>query len=123
MLSDYGNARPWADNMIGKINLYGLHRCHVSVISWHELRFGLGTLGGQRRARLDAFYATFRLAAFDRAAALASAQVRLDLGSKSIDLADAMIAGQAISGNYILVSNNAKHFARVKGLHWVNWAV
>ena len=85
--------------------------------------FGLGALRGKRRASLDALYAGFQLVAFDRAAALASAQVRLDLGSKGIDLADAMIAGQAMAGNYVLVSNNVRHFARIKGLHWVNWAV
>ena len=123
VVSDFGNGRAWAGAIGAKIDLYGGHRCYVSAITWHELMFGLGALRGKRRASLDALYAGFQLVAFDRAAALASAQVRLDLGSKGIDLADAMIAGQAMAGNYVLVSNNVRHFARIKGLHWVNWAV
>jgi tRNA(fMet)-specific endonuclease VapC len=59
----------------------------------------------------------------DRTAAIASAQVRRDLVSKGIELADALIAGQAIAGGFTLVSNNTRHFAHVKGLHLVNWAV
>ena len=123
MVSDYGNARPWANKIIGKIDLYGAHRCHVSAISWHELTFGLGALGVKRRSALNAVYNGFVFTPFDRAAAIASAGVRLDLGSKAIELADALIAGQAIAGGFTLVSNNTRHFARVKGLHLVNWAV
>ena len=123
VLSDFGNAKPWAGNIGTKINLYGTHRCYVSAISWHELMFGLGALGGARRSRLNAVYAAFPFVGFDRPSAIASAKVRRDLGSKSIDLADALIAGQAIAGGFILVSRNARHFARAPGLHLVNWSL
>ena len=123
VVSDYGNARAWASKIIGKIDLYGVHRCHVSAISWHELMFGLGALGIKRRSALNAIYNGFVFTPFDRAAAISAAQVRRDLGRKGIDLADALIAGQAIAGGFTLVSNNTKHFARIKGLHLVNWAV
>ena len=85
--------------------------------------FGLGALGGKRRASLSALYAGYQLVPFDRVAGSAAAQVRLDLGSKGIGLADALIAGQAIAGGFTLVSNNAKQFARVPGLQWVNLAI
>ena len=85
--------------------------------------YGLGALGPKRRSDLNAIYNGFVFAPFDRAAAIASALVRRDLGSKGIDLDDALIAGQAIAGGFTLVSNNTKHFARVAGLHLVNWAV
>ena len=123
VISDYGNDKPWAGKILQKISLYGLHRCHVSAVTWHELTFGLGALGGKRRAGLSALYASYQLVPFDRAAAIASAQVRIDLGSKGIGLADALIAGQAMAGGFVLVSNNAKQFSRVSGLDWVNWAV
>ena len=123
VISDYGNGKPWAGNIFDKIALYGQHRCHVSAISWHELMFGLGALGPKRRAALNEVYNGFQFVGFDRAAAIASAQVRQGLGENGIDLADALIAGQAIAGGFTLVSNNTKHFSRVKGLHLVNWAV
>lgn len=123
VLSDYGNGRPWAGKIGAKINLYGSHRCYVSAITWHELTFGLGALGSARRTQLNAVYANYPFVPLDRAASIAAAQVRLDLGSKGIGLADALIAGQAIAGGFTLVSNNAKQFARVPGLQWVNWAV
>ena len=123
VVSDFGNAKPWARLIAAKINLYGEHRYHVSAITWHELMFGLGALGNQRRADLNAVYNGFVFTPFDRAAAIASAQVRRDLGKKGIGLADAFIAGQAIAGGFTLVSNNTKHFARVPGLHLVNWAI
>ena len=123
VISDVGNGRAWAIAIGKEIDLYGAHRCHVSAISWHELMYGLGALGVKRRSSLNAFYAAFVFTPFDRAAAIASAQVRRDLGSRGIGLADALIAGQAIAGGFTLVSNNTKHFARIKGLHLVNWAV
>ena len=49
VISDYGNNKPWAGKILQKISLYGLHRCHVSAVTWHELTFGLGALGGKRR--------------------------------------------------------------------------
>ena len=104
VISDYGNGRPWAGKIIRKIDLYGGHRCYVSAITWHELMFGLGALGGKRRASLSALYAGYQLVPFDRVAGSAAAQVRLDLGSKGIGLADALIAGQAIAGGFTLVS-------------------
>ena len=123
VLSDVGNNRAWAKNIGAKIDLYGGHRCYVSAVTWHELMFGLGALGGKRRANLNAMYGGFQFVAFDRAAAAAAAAVRLKLGSKGIGVPDAMIAGQAIAGDFILVSNNTRHFARIAGLNWVNWAV
>ena len=80
-------------------------------------------MGNQRRADLNAVYNGFVFTPFDRAAAIASAQVRRDLGKKGIGLADAFIAGQAIADGFTLVSNNTRHFARVQGLHLVNWAI
>lgn len=85
--------------------------------------YGLGAMGEERRSRLNAVYAAFPFVGFDRAAAIASAAVRRDLGSKGIGLADALIAGQAIAGGFTLVSNNTRHFARVQCLHLVNWAI
>ena len=39
-----------------------------------------------------------------------------------IDDADILIAAQALTRGHILVTNNVKHFERVDGLQFVNWA-
>jgi tRNA(fMet)-specific endonuclease VapC len=40
---------------------------------------------------------------------------------KQIGDADTLIAGQAIANQLIVVTNNTKHFSRVKGLRLENW--
>ena len=46
----------------------------------------------------------------------------LSKSGKLIDDMDMLIAATAITHNLILVTNNAKHFSRIKGLEIENWA-
>ncbi len=45
----------------------------------------------------------------------------LEKSGKTIDDMDLLIAATAITNNLVLVTNNDKNFARVKGLEIVNW--
>jgi tRNA(fMet)-specific endonuclease VapC len=38
-----------------------------------------------------------------------------------IEDADLLIAAQALSRDYVLVTNNTKHFQKISGLRLVNW--
>ena len=40
---------------------------------------------------------------------------------RNIEDADVFIAAFCIHNNHILVTDNAKHFENIKGLHTVNW--
>ena len=60
---------------------------------------------------------------FDEGDARESGRILAELSAagKHIGDADTLIAGQAIANQLILVTNNTKHFLRVKGLQLENW--
>jgi tRNA(fMet)-specific endonuclease VapC len=62
---------------------------------------------------------------FDRTAATAAANLRHDLESSGTRIGpyDLLIAAQAISSNYILVTANVREFGRIKSLKVENWRV
>ena len=47
---------------------------------------------------------------------------RAEPGGKPIGRYDLLIAGQALQPKLTMVTANAGGFARVKGLHWEDWA-
>lgn len=59
----------------------------------------------------------------DESTAETFGQLKAQLESKGhpLDDMDIMIAGIALAGNYILVTNNIRHFQRIKGLQLENW--
>ena len=56
-------------------------------------------------------------------AAMAYADIRLSLEQQGIPIGgmDMMIAASALSGGYVLVTNNVRHFGGVAGLAIENW--
>lgn len=60
---------------------------------------------------------------FDTKAAYICGKLRAELEQKGqpLSLADLEIAAIAIAGDFILVTGNAKHFNRIKGLNSENW--
>ena len=52
----------------------------------------------------------------------ASIKADLQIGGNPLDDMDLLIAATAMSHNLTLVTNNEKHFSRVPGLSFVNWA-
>ncbi len=96
----------------------------VSAISLSELHFGAEKRRSKRLHRLiDTFVATVDVLPFDAAAAASFGRLCADLESRGapIGVVDTLIAAHAMSRNLSLVSNNTKHFTRVKGLKTVNW--
>jgi hypothetical protein len=93
----------------------------LSTITIYELQRGIERMTrGRRRQRLEAQLAALlnhifkgRLLEFDSDAALATAryQIAREKRGRPIDMADAMIAGIALSRRAALATRNIRHFA------------
>ena len=127
VLSDIGNERAGWQRIVGKIALYGQHRCVLSAVTWHELRYGIASSAGKLSkpviTLLNQVYAGFEVVPFDEAAAAQSVTSRMALRTpgKSISWPDVMIAGHALALGYAVVTANVDEFRRVPGLSVVNW--
>jgi tRNA(fMet)-specific endonuclease VapC len=103
----------------------GLNTLHVSFISLSELYYGvyksqrvqenldgIKTLEGKIK-RVDS----------DQQICETFGKLKAILGTqgKPLDDADLFIASCALANDLVLVTNNEKHFKRVKGLKWENW--
>lgn len=117
-----GNA-PAIDGHLRKLDL--MQVC-ISAITRAELRFGVRRLPSATRlaAEVEKFLSGVHTLAWDEVAADEFAEVRADLerGGIPIGSMDTMIAAHARAINAVLVTNNVKHFRRVKGLAVENWA-
>jgi tRNA(fMet)-specific endonuclease VapC len=105
-------------------NLDVLQVC-ISAVTRAELRFGVRRLSSATRlaAEVEKFLTGVHTLAWDEVAADQFAEVRADLerGGTPIGSMDTMIAAHAKAINAVLVTNNVKHFRRVKGLAIENW--
>ena len=99
----------------------------VSAVTRAELVFGLEKRGNPpalARA-VHGFLDRLAVLPWDTAAAdhFAQLRARLERAGTPIGIFDTMIAGHALSLAATLVSNNSKHFQKVKGLKVENWTV
>lgn len=97
----------------------------MSVVTYAELRFGVH-ISSRKKKNLDALeLLTAHLAVLDwpRDAASHYAEIRADLkrGGAMIGANDLLIAAHARSLGAVVVTNNTKEFARVRGLRVENW--
>lgn len=91
-----------------------------------ELAYGVTKRGSERnRSALEMFLAPLEIMPFDENAVWAYAELRVELERRgeSIGSLDTMIAAHALSLSAVLVTNNTREFARVKGLQLENWVV
>jgi tRNA(fMet)-specific endonuclease VapC len=97
----------------------------ISAVTRAELRFGV-KLSGSRRlaAAIESFLDGIHTLPWDEVAADQFAEVRADLQKMGtpIGVTDTMIAAHAKAAQATLVTNNVKHFRRVKDLLVENWA-
>lgn len=96
----------------------------ISSITYHELWRGLMQTKSVRVEEfLTSFLKNVRVLDFGQSDARESGRVLAELvvAGKQIGDTDCLIAGQAIANQLILVTNNTKHHARVKGLQTENW--
>ena len=97
----------------------------LSVVAEMELLLGVFHGGKAKEAkRVEAFMEQVKRFDFDSDAARRSAEVFADLWArgKPIGDIDTQIAGHALSLGLPLLTDNTKHFSRVKGLEVVGWS-
>jgi tRNA(fMet)-specific endonuclease VapC len=99
----------------------------ISVVTYCEML--LGTISRRASPRHAALVESFvaRLSGvlpWDRQAAEESAQIRKELAARGVPIGgnDTMIVGHALAADCVLVTNNMREFARVKGLRVEDWA-
>jgi len=104
-----------------KINEVG-----ISSITLSELEYGVtkSSYPDKNRVALLEFASFFEIYDCDAGAAREYGIIRADLDRKGkvIGAMDMLIAAQAISLNFVLVTNNEKEFKRIPGLKIENWA-
>lgn len=97
----------------------------ISALTLAELRFG----AERRRSRklhgvIDTFIRSVEVLPFDPGAAATFGRVQAALEAKGapIGTLDTLIASHALALNLTLVTNDLKHFSRVRGLKLANWS-
>ncbi len=98
---------------------------YTTRINYTELFYGAynSTKKDKNLKLIKEFLKEFKIVEFDKSASeiFAKQKALLKQNGKLIQDFDLMIASIAIANNSILVTNNTKHFKRVKNLKVENW--
>ncbi|VVT35648.1 MAG: type II toxin-antitoxin system tRNA(fMet)-specific endonuclease VapC [Imperialibacter sp.] len=97
----------------------------ISEITLAELKFGVAKSAKPSRnsKALDNFLSGIQiLPIFDALDTFASEKARLRKEGRIVDDFDLLIGASAIANDLTLVTNNEKHFERLKGIKLENWA-
>jgi tRNA(fMet)-specific endonuclease VapC len=103
-------------------NLYS--HLNITIITYYGVMRGHEyTRAYERQKLFDEFCRLNNVLLLDQAACRKAAQVYAQLKGqgKLIPDADILIASIALSGDYVLVTQNEKHFRRITGLEVENW--
>lgn len=96
----------------------------ISSITLAELRYG-ATRRNSRKLHevIDAFTADVAVMPFDEACAGLFGVIAAELANRGavIGELDALIAAHSVALDLTLVTNNVRHFMRVRGLRMENW--
>ena len=97
----------------------------VSAITVAELQYGAAKSAcpDRNRLALTGFLAPLEILDFTAASAAVYGRIRADLerSGTPIGAYDLLIAAQALSGGFTLVTNNEREFRRILGLTVENW--
>jgi tRNA(fMet)-specific endonuclease VapC len=96
----------------------------VSSITVAELRYGATRRKSAKLHQLiDMFTSDVAVAPFDEVCAAHFGRVASELASQGAPIGefDALIAAHAITLEVTLITNNLRHFNRVRGLKVINW--
>ena len=99
-------------------------RCVISSITAAELQYGAKKRNNkQMTQKVKGFCELVEIIPWDGNAAKAYAKLRVELETSGIPIGsmDMLIAASALANKAILVTNNTKHFSRIKELKLDNW--
>jgi tRNA(fMet)-specific endonuclease VapC len=116
---------PWAEKRL--MELAPRDEVVVSAVTYFELQKGALAKNAPKRLLKEVLTLIARLTAvlpWDRDAAVDAARIHADLSRRGqiIGPNDILIAGHALAGGCVLVTNNTREFERVKGLKLEDWA-
>ena len=96
----------------------GIDQIVVSVMTLLEIEYGLRRRRVARAAAIRALLAQFQSIDFDRTDAntAGALRARLDAAGNPIGIIDTMLAAQALARGLIVITHNAKDFARIDEL-------
>lgn len=109
-----------------KINTIDLDNCYISEITIAELKFGIENSSSTKKEQnrrvinnfLDAIHIIPILSSLDF---YAVEKVRLRKSGNPVDEFDLLIGSTAVTNDLILVTNNEKHFNKIKNIQIENW--
>ena len=107
-----------------KLIVIGEDKCFLSGITLYELMFGAYNSGRSQQEilKVKEFVNRFPVVSLmDSAEEYACRKTQLRASGIMFDEFDLLIAASALSGNYILVTDNIKHFQRITNLRLENW--
>lgn len=99
-------------------------RCGISSVVEAELWAGVYHRGGDKeRKKVELLLMAVDVFPFESLAALQTGKVLGGLAREGLSIGDfdSQIAGHALALSKVLVSDNLKHFERVKGLRLLGW--
>ncbi len=111
-------------DVIARFRQFELGDIAISSVVAAELSYGVAkSKSARNRQALEMFLAPFDILPFNESVAWRYGELRADLERRgqSIGSLDTMIAAHALSLDATLVTNNAREFAKVKGLRLDNW--
>jgi tRNA(fMet)-specific endonuclease VapC len=97
----------------------------ISAISAFELRYGVAKRKSAKlKASVEGFLSLVVILPFDDDASLRAGILKSDQEDSGfiLDLPDLLIAAHALCVNRVLVTNNSKHFVKVKSLRIEDWS-
>ena len=98
----------------------------VSEVTVAELEYGNRCSGRyeENKYMVERFLSSVNIVPFSDAILLyAEERYRLRMLGQSIEDFDLLIGCTAVSENLIMVTNNAKHYSRIRGIRIENWVV
>ena len=111
--------------MVQRLSQIAPTDCAVSMVTVYEFFCGLAKAKdpANERQKVAQFVSAVIELPLDRAGAETAANIRAELERQgtSIGPYDLLIAGQAVAGGLILVTNNVREFQRVSGLKLESW--
>jgi tRNA(fMet)-specific endonuclease VapC len=103
-----------------------INRLHTTIINRTELFYGAynSTRKDKNLEKISSFLKTFKILPFCEDSSLIFAKTKASLKTDGNIIADMdlMIASICIQYDMILVTNNEKHFSRIKKLKIDNWS-
>lgn len=96
----------------------------INIISYYEILRGLKDLGNKEKLkRFESFIQENELVSIRKETVEKAAEIYAYLKKEGnlIEDADILMASTAIVEDLVLITNNIKHFKRVKGLRIDNW--